>query len=104
MAGGSGGSTGDPGGGRGMEFADPRSDSEHGDRSGVIHDEDRQRLLQALQFLEPDQRAVLMLRDSQGLDYDQIASVMGVAVGTIKSRLFRARAALREQMERGETG
>ena len=40
-----------------------------------------------------------MLRDSRGLEYEQIAEVLGVPVGTVKSRLFRARAALREVLE-----
>ena len=47
----------------------------------------------------PDQRAILVLRDSRDLDYDQIAEVLNIPVGTVKSRLFRARAALREAIE-----
>jgi RNA polymerase sigma-70 factor (ECF subfamily) len=49
--------------------------------------------------LDPDQRAVLILCDCRGLPYEQIAEVLGVAVGTVKSRLFRARAALRDAVE-----
>lgn len=56
-------------------------------------------LAEALQRLESEQRAILVLRDVRGLDYDQIAHVLGVAEGTVKSRLFRARAALREIVE-----
>ena len=44
-------------------------------------------------------RTLLVLRDGQGLDYADIAKVLGVPVGTVKSRLFRARAALRERVE-----
>lgn len=66
---------------------------------GVEHGEDRADVLRALDRLEPDQRGVLLLRDSQGLDYGRIADVLGVARGTIKSRLFRARAALRRAVE-----
>ena len=49
-----------------------------------------------LDRLEAEQRAILVLRDVRGLDYDQIAEILGTAVGTVKSRLFRARAALRD--------
>lgn len=66
---------------------------------GVEYAEDRADVLRALDRLEPDQRGVLLLRDAQGLDYGRIAEVMGVARGTIKSRLFRARAALRRAVE-----
>lgn len=67
--------------------------------SGVEGAEDRQRLLDALDRLDEEQRAILLLRDSRGLDYDQIAEVLGVPTGTVKSRLFRARLALRNAME-----
>ena len=40
-----------------------------------------------------------MLRDVQELDYQQLADVLEVPLGTVKSRLFRARAALREVIE-----
>lgn len=52
----------------------------------------------ALAILDPEQRTILLLRDQRGLDYDEIAEVLGIAVGTVKSRLFRARAALREAL------
>jgi len=66
---------------------------------GVEAHEDRTRVLTALRQLEPDQRSVLILCDCHGQSYEQIAEVMGVAVGTVKSRLFRARTALREAVE-----
>jgi RNA polymerase sigma-70 factor (ECF subfamily) len=59
---------------------------------------DYQRLLQALGQLEPEFRAVIILRDVEECDYEEIAQILDVPLGTIKSRLFRARAALREQM------
>lgn len=55
--------------------------------------------------MDPEQRAILVLRDSRGLEYEQIAEALAVPVGTVKSRLFRARAALREALEaHGERG
>ncbi len=40
-----------------------------------------------------------MLRDIEGMDYAQIAEVLGMELGTVKSRLSRARAALRQILE-----
>jgi RNA polymerase sigma-70 factor, ECF subfamily len=46
--------------------------------------------------LPPDQRSVLVLSDVQGMSYEEIAEVTGVNLGTVKSRLSRARARLRD--------
>ena len=78
------------------QFSQIREQSQ--DESVEFH-EDRERVLRALSTLDPDQRAVLILCDCRGLPYEQIAEVLGVAVGTVKSRLFRARAALRDAVE-----
>ncbi|HEX8802844.1 MAG TPA: sigma-70 region 4 domain-containing protein, partial [Acidimicrobiales bacterium] len=43
----------------------------------------------------PEQRAVLVLRHVDGLREDEMAAALGVAPGTVKSRLHRARAAFR---------
>ena len=62
-------------------------------------------LLKAFNGLDPESRALLMLRDLNGLDYIQIGEVLDIPVGTVKSRLFRARSALRValalEMDRG---
>lgn len=73
---------------------------------GVELEERRRHLFAALAEIDPEQRALLILRDVQGLEYEQIAEVLGVPLGTLKSRLFRARQALREQVEltRGAEG
>lgn len=65
--------------------------------------ERRRRVAAALAGIEPDQRAILILRDVQGLEYEQIAVVLEIAGGTVKSRLFRARMALREALEKLES-
>ncbi|MCH7791094.1 MAG: sigma-70 family RNA polymerase sigma factor [Planctomycetes bacterium] len=67
--------------------------------SGVQLREQHQFLSQALARIEPDHRAVLILRDVQGLDYERIAVALELRLGTVKSRLFRARAALRRAFE-----
>ena len=56
-------------------------------------------LLLSLNSLDPESRALLVLRDMNGLDYLQIGEVFDIPVGTVKSRLFRARAALRSALE-----
>ncbi|MEF2279944.1 sigma-70 family RNA polymerase sigma factor [Deinococcus sp. YIM 134068] len=55
----------------------------------------RDRLAWAMGQLPPDQREAVSLRELSGLDYAEIAEVMGVEVGTVKSRIHRGRAALR---------
>jgi DNA-directed RNA polymerase specialized sigma24 family protein len=50
-----------------------------------------------LDDLAPEQRAVLVLRHLDGLDEGEMAEALGVARGTVKSRLHRARAAFRER-------
>lgn len=51
-----------------------------------------------LRALEPEQREVLILRDAEGLSAQEAASVLGISVPALKSRLHRARAALRHQL------
>jgi len=53
-------------------------------------------LSRALQELDDDQRAVVVLRDIEGLDYQEIGDILEVPPGTVKSRLHRGRMALRE--------
>jgi RNA polymerase sigma-70 factor (ECF subfamily) len=72
---------------------------EHDPASSVQLGETRELLSRALALIEPDQRAILVLRDVQGQDYEQIAATLDIASGTVKSRLFRARLALRESLE-----
>lgn len=57
--------------------------------------EEEQRILQAIDSLDPDQRVVVILRDIDGLSYEEIAESLGLNPGTVRSRLFRAREQLR---------
>lgn len=59
-----------------------------------------ERLQQAMANLDDDFKAVLVLRDIEQLDYAQISQTLEVPVGTVKSRLFRARLALRKEIDR----
>jgi RNA polymerase sigma-70 factor (ECF subfamily) len=49
----------------------------------------------AVEQLSPDHRAVILLREVHGLDYDEIAAALAISPGTVRSRLSRARAELR---------
>ncbi len=60
--------------------------------------ERQQQVLTALGRLDPDQRALLVMRDIDGFDYQQIATVLDLPLGTLKSRLFRARVALKDEL------
>lgn len=55
---------------------------------------------EAIAALEPDHREVIVLRDVQGVSYDEIGTITGLAPGTVKSRLHRARMALKDQLEK----
>ncbi|MEZ5288487.1 MAG: sigma-70 family RNA polymerase sigma factor [Vicinamibacterales bacterium] len=61
------------------------------------------RLWSALDELPFDQRTVVVLREIDGLSYEEIAFSLGVAVGTVKSRLTRARQVLRRQLRENRT-
>lgn len=61
----------------------------------------------ALQALPEELRAALTLRELEGLSYDDIADVLGCPVGTVRSRIFRAREAIDERVKMqisGESG
>jgi RNA polymerase sigma-70 factor (ECF subfamily) len=57
-----------------------------------------ERIWHALEDLPFDQRTAIVLREIDGLSYDEIAFSLGVAIGTVKSRLARAREALRAEL------
>lgn len=52
----------------------------------------------AMRALTPDARAALLMIDLQGLSYEQAAAVMGCPLNTLRSRIVRARAALKERL------
>lgn len=67
-----------------------------GEMAGVLE--------RALGQLQPDQRLAVILSDVQGHSYDEIAEISGVALGTVKSRINRGRARLREVLLADEVG
>ena len=61
----------------------------------ALRGELRDEIQNAVLSLPPDQRAVVVMIDVQGLSYDEASEATGVSLGTVKSRLSRARAAVR---------
>jgi len=53
-----------------------------------------------IKVLEPDFREVLVLRDMQDLSYEEIGSMLKLAAGTVKSRLFRARESVKDCLKK----
>jgi RNA polymerase sigma-70 factor (ECF subfamily) len=64
----------------------------------VLAREQQEQVLAALGRLDAEYRAVLVMRDIEGFDYQQMADVLGLPLGTLKSRLFRARLAMRDEL------
>ncbi|MCA9567415.1 MAG: sigma-70 family RNA polymerase sigma factor [Myxococcales bacterium] len=67
----------------------------------AIHRSEAEALVrEALEHLDEEQRTIIVLRDVEDLGYDEIADILGVARGTVKSRLHRARATLAKVLSR----
>ena len=62
--------------------------------------EDVRAVQDALMRLSEDHRRILVLREMEGCDYEAIGEVLELPVGTVRSRLFRARKLLKEELER----
>jgi len=62
--------------------------------------EEEDAIQQALGKLSREHRSIVVLRDIEGFSYNEIADVLGVSVGTVKSRLARARADLKKSLMR----
>ena len=64
----------------------------------ALRGEDRQLLRQALEQLSPEYREVVVLRELEGFSYKDIAAIAGIPVGTVMSRLARARERLQKAL------
>ena len=82
------------------QFGDASSPVEHATPDRVLRQKElASQIWRALERLPFEQRTAIILREIDGLSYDEIAFSLGVAVGTVKSRLTRARGALRAQLK-----
>ena len=73
-------------------------DQEPGPEMGVLDEERADMVHKALARLNDDHRQILVLREMEGCRYEQIAEILGIPVGTVRSRLFRARLQLRDEL------
>jgi RNA polymerase sigma-70 factor (ECF subfamily) len=76
------------------------STERHAADAGAVGESERRMLTSALDHLAPEFREAVVLREVQGLSYQEIARVTGVPVGTVMSRLARARDRLRRALKR----
>ena len=72
--------------------AGPQDNAERGELEAALH--------RAIADLAEERRVVVILRDLEGMAYDEIARALGLELGTVRSRLHRARMDLKEKMER----
>src|SRR5437868_6609702 len=80
-----------------IESANPLSDPEPGPPEILEKQEIRERVQLALNQLDPEDAAVILLRDLQDVPYDEVARMLEIPVGTVKSRLHRARQDLKDR-------
>jgi len=71
---------------------DPQTDAERGELESALH--------RAIAELSEERRVVVILRDLEGLSYEEIAAALGLELGTVRSRLHRARMDLKDKLER----
>ncbi len=69
----------------------PTDSAERKERMAQVH--------QALDCLNDEHRAILVLRELEGLCYERIAEILDLPVGTVRSRLHRARIHLRDRLK-----
>lgn len=62
-------------------------------------EETRRKVQQALDLLSDEDRQIVLLRDLQGHSYEEIAEILGIPKGTVRSRLHRARLELRDRLK-----
>jgi RNA polymerase sigma-70 factor (ECF subfamily) len=73
-----------------ISLADPSEPIERAERVELVQS--------ALDRLAPDHRAVVVMKDLDGLRYEEIAEILNIPVGTVRSRLHRARLELRDRL------
>ncbi len=81
----------------------PRFELEAGDAHPAVEalqGELNDQITEAVSRLPDDQRLVFILREYQQLDYREISDVLGCSEGTVKSRLYRAKEALRQSLKK----
>ena len=62
-------------------------------------DDSRRKVQEALNRLDPEDRKIIVLKELEEKSYEDIAGILGIPKGTVRSRLFRARQALRDHLK-----
>ncbi len=84
---------------RGLPAFDPVSSTQEPSEA-LSKTEELAQLRLAIDSIPPLWRTVLVLRDQEGRSYEEISEILGVPVGTVRSRLHRARSRVREALEK----
>lgn len=84
------------------EYEIPIADKKNEPYSELRKKEAQNALEKAMEELGADQKEVIVLRDIQGFGYDEIAEITGENLGTVKSRISRARLLLRKKLEKNK--
>jgi len=79
-----------------IRVADPRGDPE----AALQREELGEAVRAAVESLDEEFRTAIVLREIDGRSYEEIAEILGVPLGTVKSKIHRARCALREKLKR----
>ncbi|MFC1747271.1 RNA polymerase sigma factor RpoE [Pseudomonadota bacterium] len=67
---------------------------------GLLHKDEIERVVtETIEQLPDDLRTAITLRELEGLSYEEISQTMGCPVGTVRSRIFRAREAIQKRLE-----
>ncbi len=78
-----------------------RLTDEHEDASALVEQNElKEALWAAMNDLKPKEREIITLKDFQDLPYKEIAEILDIPIGTVMSRLFNARQALKAKLER----
>ena len=82
-----------------MESMEPAGDGGPDPADALEQTEMRERVQAALNSLESDDATIILLRDLQDVPYEVVADMLNIPIGTVKSRLFRARRQLRRGLD-----
>lgn len=77
---------------------DPPSAALAGPQRAALNEELKGKLAEALEGLSEDHRAILLLREVEGLSYEDLSKVLGIRKGTVMSRLFHARLKMQRKL------
>jgi len=82
----------------------PLADETDGPDESLRRRDLRSKIREAMSRLPETFRTILVLRELEGLRYEEISSVLQISKGTVESRIFRARAKLKDELDRRHIG